>query len=515
MPLSREFLVLRDFSGGLNTTDQQELVLPNESPDLLNVDVGRSGFRVRGGFQSQNYDSLWDGAIFLGPTYFADDVLLALASDGSLLEWDGAALTDTTEDLTDSSDRVRMAVFDSTAYFANCYESSVQKVRSWDGTTLSTLGQSWNNDYTTPDTGNMPLGKFVRSHSGHMWTANFSGASSRVRFSHLQYPEAWAQADYFDLDPDDEGDVITGLERFRDRLLIFKRSGVYSVYGYDRDTFVPERVSGTNGVCSCGAMAANEKYAYWFSTSGRLMVYDGTSAVPATGALDWWSDTGRIRHGGAHRLLWHDGRLWMRLQAGPGESVSHWMFVYDPSLGSVVLYSPDVSDLVSWPKVGSDADPLFLFADDSNLYRYDRGYTEDSSDLGAGPVSSPIAAHFRSAWITAGETARRKKWKRPKVTSGVTGDATIRMRTYHDFSPSTVARQSERFVTGPGSARYGTAVYGTDTYTSDAAIRYDFEDFSSGGSAYAVQYEFSSPDNVGHWWVDSVTVPFRRKTTVR
>lgn len=515
MAQSREVIYLKDFRGGLNLTTQEQSLEANQSPDCLNVDFGmRGGFMTRGGFQSQDYSSSYSGAQFLGSTYFGDDVVLLKASDGSLLSWDGATLVDSGFDITDTTDRVRMAVHSEYAYFSNCRSSGSIVMKRYDGSSIVNLGNSFNDTYASPAGGNMPLARHIVSHMGHMWVADTVESSTRhphrVRFSHVQQPEDWATDDWFDLDPDDEGNPITALVKFQEVLLVFKRAGVFAVYGYDRDTFQVEKISDSSGTCTCGAAAGSSGVMYWFSTDGVLMGYNGRGVVPVTEGLRWWSDTGRIKQGGAHRLMWSGERLFMRLEAGAGEAVDYWLFVYDPRIGSLTRYDPVVSDMFKWNRIGEPGDMLFLFQSDNNLYKHDRSYSSDTVDSGSGPVSSRIEAYYRTSWITAGETATRKRWKRPRVTAAADSDTTLRVEVFHDFDNEQSFRVSEFLINTTEDSVWDTMVWG-DTWSQGVDDRYGFRRMSSSGTGYAVQFKFFSNDNTGRWWVDSIALPFRRK----
>lgn len=526
MALSREIFYLNDFTGGLNLTTQLQSLSPNESPDALNVDFGqRGGFVTRGGFQSQDYSTVWDGARFIRSANFGSDKLWIQADDaaGSLYSWDGASLTDTGHDLTDdSSERVRGDVMGGVLYMANGRASGAINMYSFDGTTLTTLGNSFNDTYASPTGNNMPKARYVAQHNGHLFVADTveSGTryASRLRFSHLQQPEDWATNDYIDVDETDNSDPITSIVTFQETLLIFKRSSVWVLFGDDKDNFTLERLSSATGVCTCGAMAGHSGVMYWFATDGSLMAYNGTGGdrrgvTPVTDTLRWWSDLGRIKHGGAHRLMWHEGRLWLNLEAGSGESVSRYLFVWDPSVGrrgALTRYDPQVTEFYPWFKLGDDSDPLFTFLSDNNLYRFDRQYSYDTVDAGSGPVTSRVDAYYTTSWLTAGETSTRKRWKRPRITAASEGDATIRMGVFHDYSTER-HRDYSWVIDAPEAAEWDTAVWDVDVWATDADDTYDFRRVISGGTARAIQFRFSCGDNESRWWIDSIAVPFRRK----
>jgi hypothetical protein len=54
-------------------------------------------------------------------------------------------------------------------------------------------------------------------------------------------------------------------------------------------------------------------------------------------------------------------------------------------------------------------------------------------------------------------------------------------------------------------------IWDQDLWSGLKEETYAFQRTPSAGSAHAVSFKFSSTDNVGRWWVDSIAVPFRRK----
>jgi hypothetical protein len=511
MAASREVEQWDNFSGGLNLTTQTQSLRPSESPDALNMDFGlRGGFMLRGGFQTQATDALLEDAKIMGVANLATSSVLIQSSAGDLLEWDGTTLSDTGFNVTDTTDRVRMACYNDKAYLANGRSGGSVIVQSWDGTSKVTLGNAWNNDYTTPTTGNMPKARHVALHNGFLWVAHTNEGGTdypaRVRFSHEQNVESWAEADYFEVGAPGVDDPITTLLAFNDSLLIFKKSSVWAVYGYDRDTFVLERISNASGICTCGAMTTNAGVAYWYSTDGQLMAWNGQSITSLSKSIDWWSEEGKIQHGGAHRLMWSDGRLWLSLEAGQFEDVDRWLFIWDPAAKAFTRYDREVSELVHWSKLGEDGDPLFLEVGSTHLFRYDRSYEYDI----VGTTDVQIYGYYRTAWMTAGETATRKRWKRPRVTAAANAAATVQVDVYMDFNDTLPTRSGTFEILVPSDATLWGDDWGSDWYVK-ADDYYRFARLSSAGTGYSVSFKFSSTNNVGRWWCDSIAVPFRRK----
>ena len=510
MAASREVAYLDQFQGGLNLTRNTQAIPQDQTPESVNMDFGlRGGFTLRGGFQTQLNDSRLDGGRFI----LASDQVYIQGNEGSLLEWDGS-LTDTLYDVTDNDDeRVRGAAFNDYIYFANGRSGGAIIMQQWDGSFLTTLNNNFNDNYLSPTTGNMPQARFIAAHNGFLFVADTVESSvrypARVRFSHEQNVESWATDDWFNVGEPGLDDPITSLVPFSSMLLIFKRSSVWALFGYDKDTFTLERITNASGTCTCGAIAVNSGVAYWFSTDGQLMAYNGQGVAVMSQPIDWWSQIGKIKHGGAHRLMWSDGRLWCALEAGSAESVGHWLFIWDPSIKAFTRYDRDVTDLVHWSKFGADGDPLFLENGSEDMFRFDTAYEVDI-DTPSGTL--PIRGEFRTAWLTAGETATRKRWKRPRVTAASNGEATIDVDVYLDFEDQVPAR-SMTFNIEPAddAVVWGGVNWGESTWYVGPGEYYEFERLSSSGSGYAVSYKFSSATNLGRWWVDGIAVPFRRK----
>tara|TARA_R110002167_G_scaffold42496_6_gene129047 strand:+ start:1503 stop:3071 length:1569 start_codon:yes stop_codon:yes gene_type:complete len=516
---SREVSYLNRFDGGLNLTDQTQSLLPNQSPDCLNVDFGiRRGFVSRGGFRHQATDASLNGARFLAVAPGSNSVLLH-STTGDLLDWDAATLTDTGVNVTEFNKRVRMATHNGLAYMANGRFSvdSVANItmNKWDGTTLTPLGTAWDENHVSSSGNNMPKASHIVQWRGYMWVAGTYESSvsytNRLRFSHLQFPESWSIDDYFDIG-DSKGDVepITALHVFQDKLVIFKKGEVWLLSGNDPDSFVLNPLTSASGTCTCQASAANAGVLYWFSTDGQLMGFNGQGVVPLSEPIQYWSDIGKIQHGGSHRLMWADGRLWLSLEAGPAATEDRLLFIWSPSAKAFTRYSREVSDMIFWRKVGSSADPLFLDLGNTNLFRYDQTYEYDSDNVSA---NIRIDGYYRTAWVSEGETATKKRWKRPRVTAAATAAATIQLEVFHDMQDLDPARSFQFPIEVEYSAAvWDTMLWDTGSWSTNTEETYAFQRTSSAGSAYAIAFKFSSQNNTGRWWVDSIATPFRRKS---
>jgi hypothetical protein len=265
------------------------------------------------------------------------------------------------------------------------------------------------------------------------------------------------------------------------------------------------------------------------------MGFDGTGVTYLSAPLQWWSDLGYIQHGGSHRVRWMDGRLWINVECGPAAGPERATFVWDATVKAYTRYDKEIRDMIEWVKIGKESDPLFLFRNNPGVYRYDRTYSTDTDAAGA---IQRINGFYRTSWFTAGETATRKRWKRPQITSAADADATLTVRIFHDFNENATKRKYlinlvapegatlwgpfvpfagwkagplSEAPPEPDQAASGNMIWGQSNWYYRDADYYGFDRLGSAGSSRAVQYEFSSDDNLGRWWIDSIAQPYRRK----
>ena len=96
------------------------------------------------------------------------------------------------------------------------------------------------------------------------------------------------------------------------------------------------------------------------------------------------------------------------------------------------------------------------------------------------------------------------------MTAAADGNTTIKMDVYHDYQEGDLVKTSDILIESSDDV-WDTMLWGTGEWGVDGTDFYVFRRQPSGGSAYAIQFKFSSSDNVGRWWIDSIALPFRRK----
>lgn len=511
-----------DFTGGLNNKMQRQSLALNESPDCQDVVFNaRGGFASRRGFKTLSTQSTLDGGYIGGQFSAGTEVLWGIDKDGKLWTWTGALFTTvTTSSPADMTRVVTSAVWGNKLYFANWLNTGSLLMRYWNGTAFTTLTNTVNNDYTAPTGGNAPLARLIADHAGHMWWADTveSGTRhrSRVRWSHPLQPEDFAAADYFDIEPDDETNQITALVPFQEMLLVFKKRGVFAIYGYERETFVVQRLSSVAGVSCQQAVATNAGVAYWWSVDGNVYAFNGRGIVPIGERITDVVNQGIVVEGClSNRVAWIENQLWVSLRKTDD---SRLMFVYDPAVGkngawTRFSYAPTS---MFWWRSTTNTVP-FILLDVGALFDWgDKNQVVDTL-LG---TDIPIPAYYKMAWFTAQDAGLRKKWSRPHITAACNDAAVLDIDVYYDFVESGVVKQLQLVIDSPalGSGMLwddGTGLVGGDwgdVWAGTGDPVYEFQRIPSLGRSHAVQLRFEMKQHASKWWVDSVTIPYYTKS---
>lgn len=543
MPARLQVQNLRDFTGGLNLRSDVFQLDENESPDLLNVDVDpRGGFHQRWGtsvFASTAFSTAAVSTYEFATTTGLRHVLVH--AGGSIHSSSGGAFTARGS----RSGVCRFASFKDRAYAVN----GAQNALRWDGAAAASVADanaSWNDNLETPTAatanGHMPRGKVIAAHGGHMWVANTTeGGKSypnRVRFSHPNFPEDWRSYDFFDVDPGVDGDEITALVPFADRLLVFKKRSVFAIYGTDPETWQVFPVSREMGAISQEACVGTDLGVYFWSWPEGVFLYDGKSTTWQFERMAPAVKDGKIPHAYSDQihLGWGNRRLWAAVP-WEGSSTRTRTLVLDPTLGkrgSWVMYDLAVGAFLEWNPPGADAHLLAVHETTHRTIRLDARSPYDN--FGDGPV--PITSHFRTSWIDMGEQAIHKRWKRPEIVlrGGTTSE--IYVKCLHDWDPTfavrsfalnTVADDDDIGVVVPdpqtgapvgdgwGSGQWGVMKWGRAGYvggsvpgSSSTAItsRNVIQRGVPLGNARAISLEFHGPDTTSSWGVDSLALKY-------
>ena len=277
-----------DFTGGLNLEANVFQLAPNQSSDMLNVDINpRGGFERRLGCTRRNTTAV--GGLSAGS--FAPQRLYSWTAEQGkylMLSTDTKVFYSTTGNFTDLG-----VTSDATcgSEFANWTETGTSYLymtlghtyapRKWDGTTLTTLTASgpgaWQNDLTNPNGTHMPKAEHLVIHNDRAWVADTKESAThypnRVRFSHPLFPESWREDDYIDVIGGGTG--IVAIVPYGGHLVVFKPRAVFAIYGYSDDTFQLVELTRTVGAVNAKGVVATDAGIYFFSYPEGVYFYDG------------------------------------------------------------------------------------------------------------------------------------------------------------------------------------------------------------------------------------------------
>jgi hypothetical protein len=509
----------RDFRAGLNLVADAFQLQPGETPDCLNVTL-----QMNGGFRSRDVvaplnstaltntpQSIWSYTNDSG----TNQVLVAQGTKVSFST--GGNFTDITVTLGGTTPKVRACTFNNANYWVSTDGSTFDAPRRWTGSgTPTSLTQTFVDSYTgSPLTGNMPKARLITAHMGYVWVANTSESGTaypnRIRWSHPNKPEAWRTNDYIDLDVGFDGDEITAIVPWSDRLLIFKRNSVHALVGYSPDTFQVFPISQTAGAVSQEAVAKSEFGVFFFNWPDGAFLYDGRSVRWLFARLkplvtgDNNVTPIPAAYQGKVTVGWLKRRAWFAVPLGAATSNTA-VFVYDPALsqeGGWTKYDLALGPMLEWRQSGASTLHLACQTGSNKRVLKVEQTTGNQDDFGAGVTN--FTSYYTTHWETAGSAVQKKRWRRPEFVIDGDVDATLTVKVWKNFDPTLLARQFAISATAPpvgfiwGTSNWGQAVWSTSATGAQDIVR------GTGlGVGRAVQLQISGPSTSRRWSVNNI-----------
>lgn len=522
-PTPIKLAAYRDFSGGLNLRSDAFQLLPNESPDLLDVVVGDTGGFVQR-LAVQPFGSAGVGGTITNVWAFGTPSVnqVVVAGNGHLYKGTGAAWTSIVA--YTPPQKPRAAVFNNNLYIVG---GAVAPIR-WTGTAATNLTQSWNETIGGEGAadGNMPEARYICSHMGRVFIAYTTESGTdfpcRIRWSHTNFAEDWRQEDYIDIDVGRDGDVITGIVEFRDRLYIFKNSSISILTGYSTTNFAVTTISQDIGAVSQEAICVTDVGLFNFSWPQGVYLDRGNGPYPIFTKLFPLirDDLIDAAHRSSICMGWVNQNLWCSIPYQSGGTYNTRTLVYNPWIyknrylrflqGPWYMYSLAAGAYATLTQ--SSGPTLYLAAQANGQYVGELEQEASTDNWGGGSVN--IASYFKTSWVDIGSPSIVKRWRHADFAMRAANTGTVLVEVRRDYDPSTVYKtfQITPTVTNlglewdDGTNTFGKWDDGTGTYgkwadnpvTAEAIVR-----GSSMGSARAVQLAFYAPAGQT-WGVDSI-----------
>ena len=563
-------LSLRDFTGGLNVRDNGFQLGDNESPAMLNVHVDeRVGFATRSGWVRWGATddptiATWDPRNAVLHQYADGSFAVYIANNGLVYRTDPAGLLiATTIPCFADPHLADFATWGDDIYIATGATHPSWKHDDTAPTETIPAGiGTWNENYTTPGyPGNIvPSCAVMEAHAGYLFCAhvyedkNGEGAAehpNRLRWSHPDSPEDWAEDDYLDIEMG--GPRIRALKSFQDHLLIFKDSTVWALYGYDLESWQLVQVSNKSGSISPTTVTTSETHCFYYSPTGRSSIYSmaegnrpDSISEPIRQVMSEVMTVNNVW------LDWIGNRLFCSLpwqfEAGIADmpsfdgrrgrsgstTTSTTTFIFDPSIGQGAweAHRPAFGHLRSCVELPADKAPLAVHAGGTTercMLRLGSIAPDANDIIKADGVLTPFEVFYTTNWKDAGTEELRKSWRRPRfIINNPDEDIQLRVDAFRNYDPGTPYRSWIIGITAFGRAYWREFTDGEvpppgGFYWDDGTL---WEGESRGsrivrggplGQARSIQLRISAiPASYGKaWGVDAVTLKYiqRRFTT--
>lgn len=448
-----------DFSGGWNLAADQFNLADNEVPEIFNMMLQQDGsLRVRKGWEAWGEAGI--AAFYEGRNHFfhsstnVRQLLVAKSWNADVAYGNGGAWTEMGIDATATPHVADFATWLDRCYIA-CGVGNPSIV--WDGTTDTALTASgagqWQDDYDAPVTTHMPEAEFVQRHADRLWVAYTNEDTDdyplRIRYSHFNQPGSWAESDYIDLPAG--GGQITGLQAFKDTLLVFKERQVFAIYGYDPEQYNPVELTAALGIPNRNCVSANEQRCYFYDIREGVWSWDGRKFTDHFEKLRVAIDEGWITNSEADRITvdCYDRQVWVALpylRTGSASQI-YATFVYDETIGKFGAWTQvfsvgglGVRSITAF--VDSDGTKIPLARGGSNwIVQLDA--RDDARDNMGGAIAEDVfSCGFATRWLDPGVWGQKGSWRAPEyIFSDQDADSTIIVNVYHDYDEITIQRQ--------------------------------------------------------------------------
>ena len=542
---------LVDFVGGLNLRKNQFQLSDNESPELLNVEIDpRGGFYSRQGWTRRDTERItlgtWNPRNAFFHTLSTGIQVLYLANEGQVYAATGAAPFEVLPGITLTANPhlADFAAWGDVMYVASgATEQSAKRTGIAAMAVVPQLGPgNYNDEYTNPTGGRLPSAEFFETHSGYLFAAYTEEGTTvfpnRIRWSHPNQPEDWAEDDFIDLQND--GSYITGIVSFKDHLVIFKEHSMWALYGYDAASWQLVQVSATVGATSLTGITKSSTAVYFFCprNSPAIYGYGGDEPIEISEALrvpfNELSEIHEVYLGFSKHRLWvtvpwsYDGAT--------AEAASAFVFDTKVGDGAWVMHSSlggapgpyfQGARSLTHPMAAIRGVPavMELESNDSGfdeiIFPYNLAAHPSTEDLLETPggdtyilLGSAITqpdSYYRTRWLDAGWPTRKKSWRRPDYICREYGfNYQIRVQIYRDHEER-IRRAHIVDVggTSPTGGLWGDFNWNDGTLWGEAESSGVIERGSSLGLARAVQLRFQGPNRLpGRWGVDAIVLKY-------
>lgn len=474
------------FNGGLNSTAGNLALKDNESSDLQNIDFDKFGSILkRNGYSALNTSAVTNDPNGDGLHWFEYDNSgtltrhAILVADGKLFKMDNLDATwdNITGGLTITADNFcDFENFLNEVYITNNQDPPFK----WNG--------SGNGSAQTVPTG-LTDAKFTKQFNNYLFLANVvvSGTrhGSRIYWSNLKDTSTWTATDFIDVSQND-GQEITGIRVLADRLVVYKTRSIYNLF-FIGDPDVPFILPGggkSNSAVGCvsGYSIQEVNNGHVFLSSDGFYFYDGNNSFKISDKINTTVlGLNTTRFDQCVSLVQKTkNRYWASLPSS-GQTNNDRVLVWDYFNNAWSIYVGLNAAAMATFFVNGDEERPYFFDYAGFAYRADNGTSDNPLN-----VSTAINAYYWTNWRPYADLTNVKE--NPQVTVFYQESNTVLTFVY-SFDFESGDQFSQTFSLQTSSDVYGTAIYGTSTYsgTGGAVTRRDLQ-----GGGRAIRYKFEN-----------------------
>jgi len=449
-------------NGGLNSTGGPLSLQDNESPDLQNIDFDKFGSVLkRSGYASLNTGTIsadtCDGLFWAEFTTAGSITRAAVSIFGAKLykmdsldgQWDdisgGVTIT--------SGNPIDFEMYNTSLIMTNGVDVPFKWVT---GDTASAAG--------------IPTGltkaKYVSQFNNYVFYGNVVVSSvnypTRIYWSAIRDPATWDSADWIEVSKDD-GEEITGMQVLSDRLVIYKTKSIYNLY-FTGDADIPFILPGggrSNSAVGCVAPQSIQKAEnghVFFSYDG-IYFYDGMNSYRLTDKItNTLDDFNETKFTNARSLVYKKKSRYILSLTSSGQTNNDRLIVWDYFNNAFSVYVGIAASALATFFVGGVDERPYFGDYDGFVYRFDSGTNDAPLN-----TSTAIDAYYYTNWKSYDDLCDQKGIPHVYIYYQ-NSNAVLTFAYSYDFESKD--QYSQTFSLAAGTATYGSAKFGVDTYGS-------------------------------------------------
>lgn len=477
-----------DLGGGLNSTASPLALADNESSKLLNVDFDVFGsMRSRDGYTALNtsvantgagngiydYSAVVSGASTLSTQFvsvFGDELFKMDDLDGT---WDGITLSGAT--ITSGANNLcSFAQLNDTLNITNGVDPPIK----WQGT---------GNAVAADVPSGLTDANYNAIWQNYMFYGKVQVSStwyySRFYWSNLKDETTWTATDWIDVAPGD-GDSMSGLYPFGDRLVVFKYNSIYNVF-FTGDSDVPFIVKKSNSPVGCishWSVQRVNNLLYFLSYDG-IYAYDGNNSVKISDRINdtlLGYATGRFEYATSAYVNSRD--TYYLAFTTSGGSTHNRIITYNTVKQAFAIWDGIAANYLATLKTSGEER---LYFQDYNGYCYRLLTGDDDYPLN---VQTAIDSYWYSKWFAFDDLVDKKGILHVVVYHEIVSNNIVMVYAY-DLDSSDAFQHT--FYMGTSADTYGSALYGSATYAQSGG-KIERRDLKGRGRVFRIGFKNST-----------------------